>query len=179
MVYSRHAWIHHLALSRRRSLLFIALLAFLSFWILWPFLTPIAWALILWRLFSGPHERVASVVQGGRAVSAMMMTLGVMTLIVLPFSYTSAVAASELMHLYEVGKKWMGAGGLNELPERVAQLPLVGSVSQDRGAYSGGSVPRLPLTQEQGKPLRTLAPGIFDLPRGRAPIVPAAPLGIA
>jgi predicted PurR-regulated permease PerM len=111
--------------------LFFVLLVFLCFWIFWPFLTPIAWALILWRLFSVPHERLASLVKGRRAVSATMMTVGVMTLVVLPLSYTSAVAASELMHLYDVGKAWVGSGGLAELPERLAQLPLVGSLSQE------------------------------------------------
>ena len=118
-------------LSTGFLVLFVVLLGGLSFWIFWPFLTPIAWALILWRLFDGPHERLAARVNGRRAVSATIMTLGIMVLIVLPLAYTGAVAASEVMHLYEVGKEWIGSGGLTRLPERVAQVPLVGSISQD------------------------------------------------
>jgi predicted PurR-regulated permease PerM len=134
------------ALSTTFLVLFIVLLAFLSFWIFWPFLTPIAWALILWRLFYVPHERLASLVKGRRAVSATMMTIGVMILVVLPLSYISAAAASELMHFYEVGKAWMGSGRLAELPEKVAELPLVGSLSQEFlgkliGAYGPVEVP--------------------------------------
>ena len=116
------------ALSTTFLVLFSVLLVFLCCWIFWPFLTPIAWALILWRLFSVPHEWLASVLKGRRAVSATMMTLGVMTLVVLPLSYTSAVAASELMHVYDVGKAWVDAGGLAELPERVAEVPADGLV---------------------------------------------------
>ena len=119
------------ALSATFLVMFLVLLGFLCFWIFWPFLTPIAWALILWRLFYRPHERLASMIKGKRTASATMMTLGVMTLVVLPLSYASAVAASELMHLYDVGATWVGSGGLAELPERLAQLPLVGSVSQE------------------------------------------------
>lgn len=134
------------ALSTTFLVLFSVLLVFLCCWIFWPFLTPIAWALILWRLFSVPHEWLASVLKGRRAVSATMMTLGVMTLVVLPLSYTSAVAASELLHVYDVGKAWVDAGGLAELPERVAQLPLLGSVSQEFlgkliGAYGPVEIP--------------------------------------
>jgi predicted PurR-regulated permease PerM len=118
-------------LSTTFLVLFLVLLGFLSFWIFWPFLTPIAWALIVWRLFYGAHERFAAMMKGQRAVSAILMTVGVLTLVVLPLSYISAVAASELMHVYGLGKEWIGSGGLTKLPERLAQLPLVGSVSQE------------------------------------------------
>ena len=86
--------------------LLVVLLAVLCFWLFWPFLTPIAWALILWRLFYHPHERrVVSLTRGSRTVSATILTVGVMALIVLPLSYLSAVAGSELMHLYQLGKR--------------------------------------------------------------------------
>lgn len=119
------------ALTKTFLALFIILLAFLCFWIFWPFLTPITWALILWRLFYVPHERFAAMMKGRRAVSATLVTLGVIALVVLPLSYISAVAASELMHVYELGKQWIGSGGLTKVPERLAQLPLMGSISQE------------------------------------------------
>jgi predicted PurR-regulated permease PerM len=111
--------------------LFVVLLAVLCLWLFWPFLTPIAWALIFWRLLYHPHERLVSLTRGRRTVSATILTVGVMALIVLPLSYLSAVAGSELMHLYQLGQDWLRSGGLAKLPETVAQLPFLGSVSQE------------------------------------------------
>lgn len=131
MVYSKPIDMSPRTLSTWFLVLFALLLAFLSFWIFWPFLTPIAWAVILSRVFYGPHERLASFVKEKRAVSALIMTIGVMGLVVLPLSYVTAVAASELMHLYEVAREWIESGGLAKLPDRLAELPLMGPVSQD------------------------------------------------
>lgn len=121
--------------SQPLSILFLVLLGILlgclSFWIFWPFLTPIAWALLLWRVFDGLHEWLAAKLNGRRTVSATMMTVGIMVLLVLPLSYIGAVAAAELMQFYDVGKEWIGSGGLAKLPEQVGQIPVVGSMSQE------------------------------------------------
>ena len=126
MVYSKPIDMSPRTLSTWFLVLFALLLVFLSFWIFWPFLTPIAWAVILSRVFYGPHERLASFVKEKRAVSALITTIGVMGLVVLPLSYVTAVAASELMHLYEVAREWIESGGLAKLPGRLAELPLMG-----------------------------------------------------
>ncbi len=118
-------------LSNVLLVMFGILLGCLSVWIFWPFLTSIAWALLLWRIFDGPHERLANKLNGRRTISATMMAVGTMVLLVLPLSYIGAVAATELMQAYEVGKEWIGSGGLAKVPERVGQIPVVGSMSQE------------------------------------------------
>jgi predicted PurR-regulated permease PerM len=112
-------------------LIFVILLVGLLSWLFWPFLTPIAWALLLSRLFCEPHERLASLLSGRRSVSAMILTLGIMAVIVLPLSYVSAVAVDELTHLYGEARDWIQGGGLAQIPRQMAKLPLIGLVSQE------------------------------------------------
>src|SRR5688572_2784254 len=100
-------------------LLFVILLLCLLFWIFAPFLTPILWALILARLFSPIHERLASLLRGKRAWSAILMTFAVMVMIVLPASYITVLAVTEAIHAYEASVDWIQAGGLDQLPERL------------------------------------------------------------
>ena len=76
-------------LSTSFLVLFVVLLLYLVFAIFAPFLTPIMWSLILARLFYPVHERLARFVRGKRAISAMLMTLAVMILVVLPVSYVT------------------------------------------------------------------------------------------
>ena len=118
-------------LSTSFLVLFVILLLYLLFWIFAPFLTPILWALILARLFYPLHERLASFLGGKRAWSAILMTLAVMVLVVLPVSYVAALAVTETIHAYEVGRAWIQAGGMEQLPGRLGNLPLIGTLSQD------------------------------------------------
>ena len=117
-------------LSTSFLLLFVILLLCLLFWIFAPFLTPILWALILARLFSPIHERLASLLRGKRAWSAILMTFAVMVIIVLPASYITVLAVTEAIHAYEASVDWVQAGGLDQLPERLRSLPLIGGLSQ-------------------------------------------------
>ena len=122
--------------SRQRlSVVFIVffaiLLGGLSFSIFLPFLLPIVWAFILWRVFDRPHETLAAKLHGRRTFSATIMTLGIIVGLVMPLSYVGAVATTQLMQLYEAGKEWVTSGELAKLPERAGQMPIVGPVSQE------------------------------------------------
>ncbi len=111
--------------------LFVLVLLYLLFWIFAPFLTPILWALILARLFYPVHERLARLVRGKRALSAMLMTLAVMVLVVLPVSYVTVLAVNETIHAYQATMAWIHGGGLEELPKRLESLPFIGRLSQN------------------------------------------------
>src|SRR5687768_13811384 len=118
-------------LSTSFLVVFVVLLVYLLFWIFAPFLTSILWALILARLFSPLHERLASLMRGQRVLSAVLMTLAVIALIVLPVSYVTVLAVTETIHAYEVGLAWVQAGGMDQLPERLRSLPLIGTLSEE------------------------------------------------
>jgi predicted PurR-regulated permease PerM len=117
-------------LSTSLLVLFVLVLLYLLFRIFAPFLTPIMWALILTRLFQPMHERLARSVRGRRALSAMLMTLAVMILVVLPVSYITGLAVNETIHAYQATMEWVQAGGLEDLPKQLAKLPFVGTLSQ-------------------------------------------------
>ena len=117
-------------LSTSFLVLFVVLLLYLVFAIFAPFLTPIMWSLILARLFYPLHERLAGFVRGKRAISAMLMTLAVMILVVLPVSYVTVLAVNETIHAYQAITEWIQAGGMEELPKRLASLPFIGTLSQ-------------------------------------------------
>jgi predicted PurR-regulated permease PerM len=118
-------------LSTTFLVLFVVALLYLLFRIFAPFLPPILWALILARLFHPVHERLARWVRGKRAVSAMLMTLAVMVLVVLPVSYLTVLAVNETIHAYQATAAWIQAGGLEELPQRLGHLPFIGTLSQN------------------------------------------------
>src|SRR5687768_18231239 len=101
-------------LSTSFLVLFVVLLLYLVFAIFAPFLTPIMWSLILARLFYPVHERLARFVRGKRAISAMLMTLAVMILVVLPVSYVTVLAVNETIHAYQAVTEWIQAGGMED-----------------------------------------------------------------
>lgn len=118
-------------LSTSFLVLFVVLLLYLVFAIFAPFLTPIMWSLILARLFYPVHERLARFLRGKRALSAILMTLAVMILVVLPVSYVAVLAVNESIHAYQAIREWIQAGGMEELPTRLANLPFIGTLSQN------------------------------------------------
>ena len=122
-------------LSTSFLVFFVLVLLYLLFRIFAPFLTAIIWALILARLFHPVHERLARSVRGKRSLSAMLMTLAVMLLVVLPVSYMTVLAVDETIHAYQATMAWVQAGGLEQLPEQLAKLPFVGTLSQSVLGY--------------------------------------------
>lgn len=96
-----------------------------------PFLTPILWALILVRLFYPLYQRLTQWVRGHTTVSALLSTLAVTFIAVLPVAYIAFLAITETMHAYSDAVNWVQGGGLKRLPSLVAGLPLIGNISQE------------------------------------------------
>lgn len=146
-------------------ILFIVLLLYLLFVIFAPFLTPIVWAFILARLFYPAHDRLAGWLGERRAISAMLMTLGVMVLVVLPVSYLAVLAANEAVHAYQAVMAWIKGGGLEQLPERFGQIPLIGSLSQD---VLGNLVLAYGVFRQSGENGTTMIPALAGMVGGFA-----------
>jgi predicted PurR-regulated permease PerM len=96
-----------------------------------PFFTPILWALILARLFYPIYRYLTSVLRDHTNASAVLSTLSVMVLAVLPAAYLLFLAISETMHAYQVAMAWVQDGGLKRVPELLTRLPLIGHLSQE------------------------------------------------
>src|SRR5690242_8691407 len=96
-----------------------------------PFLTPILWALILVRLFYPVYQRLTGWLRGHTTVSALLSTLAVTVLAVLPVAYIAFLAITETMHAYRDAVEWVQGGGLKRLPGLVSGLPLIGNISQE------------------------------------------------
>lgn len=106
--------------------LFLLALAASAYLILLPFLVPIAWAGIL-AYASWPAYRRLLVALGARAnVAALLMTLVVAAMVVLPALWLLTVLKNDLSLAAVVVARQLQNGGLT-LPNFVANLPLVGT----------------------------------------------------
>jgi predicted PurR-regulated permease PerM len=96
-----------------------------------PFFTPILWALILARLFYPVYQRLTSLLRGHTTASAVLSTLSVMLLAVLPTAYVLFLVITETMDAYHLAMAWVQGGGVKQVPELLTRLPLIGHFSQE------------------------------------------------
>ncbi len=95
-----------------------------------PFLIPILWAVLLVQLAYPLYTRLLSALGGRSNVTSAVMTIGVLTVVVIPVAYLVTLAVGESVAAYKTVTEWVESGGIQRLPQIVAQWPLVGSVSQ-------------------------------------------------
>ena len=96
-----------------------------------PFFTPILWALILARLFYPLYQYLLRLLRGQVTLSALLSTLAVTFLAVLPVAYVAFLAITETIHAYQTAMTWLQNGGLKELPATLSGLPFIGNISQE------------------------------------------------
>ncbi|MEC4890815.1 MAG: AI-2E family transporter [Nitrospira sp.] len=111
------------------TIVFFALLALLLYQIgliLQPFLFPALWAGLLAHWVFPLHRRLTLVVGGRDALAAGCLTFGVLTVVVVPLVWMSALLVGEAGAVDQAVREWIAAGGLQQLPERVAAVPLIG-----------------------------------------------------
>ncbi len=96
-----------------------------------PFFTPILWALILARLFYPLYQYLSRLLRGQATLSALLSTLAVTFIAVLPVAYLAFLAVTETIHAYQTGMTWVQSGGLKRLPAMVSGLPFIGGLSQE------------------------------------------------
>lgn len=121
---SRHCPKHKGACNdpRRLSTAFLVLFFVLLYHLLLiiaPFLTPILWALLLARLFYPVYEWLCARLRGRGTWAALLTTVVVTVLAVLPIVYVGILAVTETIHAYQKAMTWIHAGGLRTLPQYV------------------------------------------------------------
>ncbi len=103
----------------------IALVAFLVFRIVEPFLAPIAWALFLGFLLQPAQEKLARFMRGRASVSAFTLTLMVLVLFLGPLTAIAIAFARQAADLASRLQAWVGGQQATSLRE-IDQIPVVG-----------------------------------------------------
>jgi predicted PurR-regulated permease PerM len=121
------------------TVVFFALLALLLYQIgliLQPFLFPAIWAALLAHWVFPLHRRLTALMRGRDTLSAGCLTVGVLTVVVVPVVLMSVVLVREAVAVEQIIHEWIVAGGVQQLPERLATVPVVGNWL--RSLVSGG-----------------------------------------
>jgi len=109
-------------------LIFILFLTFLSLYLLYlilaPFLSSIIWAILLAMVSYPIFQRLERLFAKKAVLSALLMTLLVLIVIVLPFSLLMASLASEVVDLYHQVEEMIKTGQLQTYIERMKEIPV-------------------------------------------------------
>ena len=120
---------------------FFALLALLLYQIgliLQPFLFPALWAALLAHWVFPLHRRLTRAVGGREALSAGCLTAGILAVVVVPVVVMSVGLVQEAVAAEQAIREWIASGGLHQLPERVAAVPVIGEWLRAAAAGEGG-----------------------------------------
>jgi predicted PurR-regulated permease PerM len=113
-------------------LIFILFLAFLSIYLLYqilsPFLTSIVWAILLAMVLYPVFKKLRGLLKKRGVLSALIMTLLVLVVIVLPLTLLMASLASDVVNLYHQVEEMIKTGELQAYFERVKEIPILKSV---------------------------------------------------
>jgi len=109
-------------------LIFILFLTFLSIYLLYqvlhPFLSSIIWAILLAMVFYPLFQKLRRLLKKREVLSAIIMTLLVLIVIVLPFSLLMASLAGEVINIYHQVEEMIKTGQLQAYLERVKEIPI-------------------------------------------------------
>jgi predicted PurR-regulated permease PerM len=93
-----------------------------------PFLSAILWAVVLvfssWRIY----ERLLARVKNRHALAALIMTLGMIVILLVPFLVVGGTIADNVQDVSEAIRRWK-AEGVHGPPGWVAKLPLIGNAA--------------------------------------------------
>jgi predicted PurR-regulated permease PerM len=102
----------------------------LSYVVLHPFLTPVAWATILAYVTWPVYRRLRSLLGGSVSGSALLMTFMLMAGLVLPLIWLVMLLRGELVTGYQAVAGYL-ANGPHQLPELIARVPWLGQWLQE------------------------------------------------
>ena len=113
-------------------LIFILFLTFLSIYLLYqilsPFLSSIVWAILLAMISYPLFKKLHNLLKKRGVLSALIMTLLVLVVIVLPLTLLMASLASDVVNLYHQVEEMIKTGQLQAYFERVKEIPILKSV---------------------------------------------------
>ncbi|WP_447976790.1 AI-2E family transporter [Candidatus Nitrospira bockiana] len=95
-----------------------------------PFFFPVLWAVILAHITYPLHRRLAALLGGRHALSAGILTVGIIGLVVVPLVFLTIQLIEEASIAYVTVKAWIEADGLKRLLADLSNLPLVGAYIQ-------------------------------------------------
>lgn len=89
-----------------------------------PFLLPAAWALILAHLTFPLHIQLTALFRDRKTISAALLTVGIIALGVVPMAVLGSLLIREVGTVHVAITTWVQSGGVDRLPEAMAQLPF-------------------------------------------------------
>ncbi len=109
-------------------LIFILFLTFLSIYLLYqilsPFLSSIIWAILLAMVFYPLFRKLQRLMKKKEILSALVMTLLVLIVIILPFCLLLASLASEVVDVYHRVEEMIKTGQLQTYLETIKEIPI-------------------------------------------------------
>jgi len=119
--------------------IFILFLTFLSIYLLYtilsPFLSSIIWAILLAMIFYPLFKKLQRLLKKKEFLSALIMTLLVLIIIVLPFTLLMISLASEVVDVYHRVEEMIKTGQLQAYLERMKGLPILKWILAKLGQY--------------------------------------------
>jgi predicted PurR-regulated permease PerM len=113
-------------------LIFILFLAFLSIYLLYqilsPFLSSIVWAILLAMVLYPVYKKLRTLLGKRELFSALVMTLLVLVVIVLPFTLLMVSLASDVVNFYHQVEEMIKTGQLQAYFESVKEVPILKSI---------------------------------------------------
>jgi predicted PurR-regulated permease PerM len=107
----------------------LAGLLLLAFQVLQPFIVPVIWAVILAYVTWPAHERLVRLFGGRRGPAALLMTILLASMIILPIVWLVTLLQNEVLDTYRQMQGLLARG--IQLPDLVLNLPLVGDWLRD------------------------------------------------
>src|SRR5437899_11139596 len=108
----------------------IGLMAWSSFAVLRPFITPIAWAAILAYASWPLHARIERLLRGRTGCSAFLMTILMVLVVMVPAVLVAAALVVELQSAFEAFRAWLPSGPAS-LAATLRDFPWIGSRAAD------------------------------------------------
>lgn len=107
------------------AVLLLALLGLGSLLVLWPFLSPLAWSVILVSSTWGAFAWFDRLLGRRRLLSASLMTLWVTLVVLVPVITLAFALSDDMAALSQMISNWVREG-LPDAPDWLANLPLIG-----------------------------------------------------
>jgi predicted PurR-regulated permease PerM len=110
-------------------LIFVLFLTLLSIYLLYqilsPFLTSLLWAIFLAMAFYPVFKKLQHLLKKRKPFSAVIMTLFVLSVIVLPFSLLMASLSVEVVDIYRRIEEMINTGQLQAHMEKIREIPIL------------------------------------------------------
>ncbi|HKA16219.1 MAG TPA: AI-2E family transporter [Myxococcota bacterium] len=110
--------------------------------VLRPFFTSLLWAIILWLATASIHQRVHSWVGERRTAAALLMTLGIAAVLLLPIVVVGFSVADSVGDLGTAANRWLEAGP-PQPPAWLHSIPLIGKYVTREWIALAGDTERL------------------------------------